>query len=94
MTILKGVIRKERFWPCDLYSDLAFGSRSFDWYLDMSSHSTSVVVLVLVLKLYLSTDFHVLVLVLETMHLSPCQRPFWVSYHLTTDERLSKIIFL
>jgi len=68
--------------------------------------------LVLVLKLYLSTDFHVLVLVLvlegevlvleslvlvlvlETMYLSPCQRPFWVSYHLPTEERLTKIIFL
>ena len=66
-------------------------------------------VLVLVLKLYLSTDFHVLVLVLvpegdvlvlvletkvlvlvlvlETMYLSPCQRPFRVSYHLPTEDR-------
>ena len=28
------------------------------------------------------------------MYLSPCQRPFWVSYHLPTEERLSKLIFL
>jgi len=72
--------------------------------------------LVFVLQLYLSTDFHVLVLVLvlegevlvlvleatvlvlvlvlEIMYLLPCQRPFWVSYHLPTEERLSKLIFL